>query len=408
MYKKTQLPAKNGKNSSALLRILQIVFLISNVCFIWTVVNIASKLQHIEPEKLNIDTRVSENQVNVIKRVLTQNVSTIKWDEENNIDSLSLGKTLSLHVLPSNFLCKSGSSRGQGCSPRKDDLQDLFKEKTTSLGDLFYWRIPNSTIYDSSCAFVYPVTQGLTDTESALTQESHTDNPDNVASEAELHVPVQATDATENDVYIHPGLADRQNQHNEDVELDAEGAVGGAELHVPMQATDATENDVYIHPGLADRHNEDVELDAEGAVGGDAVSANYGASNTNNMHSLRTSRGHYQNILADVHGLGYAWGDVHKAVLEYLRIAQSLHNLRAEDLQAILDEWDTPLSPEALLEENKRLRGRTKCHSCDEKELKILFLPCGHLVACEVCAEKFSQCPCCKAKITGRVRVYMG
>ncbi|WAR08102.1 PIAP-like protein, partial [Mya arenaria] len=211
------------------------------------------------------------------------------------------------------------SSRGQGCSPRKDDLQDLFKEKTTSLGDLFYWRIPNSTIYDSSCAFVYPVTQGLTDTESALTQESHTDNPDNVASEAELHVPVQATDATENDVYIHPGLADRQNQHNEDVELDAEGAV----------------------------HQTQITCTVSGPV-------------------------------------------------------ESLHNLRAEDLQAILDEWDTPLSPEALLEENKRLRGRTKCHSCDEKELKILFLPCGHLVACEVCAEKFSQCPCCKAKITGR------
>ncbi|XP_052809307.1 uncharacterized protein LOC128237762 [Mya arenaria] len=251
----------DGNNISLLHHWSKLLIVFLYICFIL----IASKLQHKEQDKLNL---LTETQVKVWYSVLTRKVSityNFERDEANNIYSISLEKTffkgpLPLDVFPSNLLSKSAISPGNGCSPRKDALQDVFKKKTTSLRDLFCWRIPNTTINDSSPAFVYPV---LADTESVGIQESHNENPDNVAAEAEQHGPVQATDATEYDVYTHPALADRQNEHN------------------------------------------DVMLHAEGAVGGDdAVSANYD---------------HYENVVVDVHGLGYPRDASQIARQEYLQ-----------------------------------------------------------------------------------------
>ncbi|WAR08103.1 BIR7B-like protein [Mya arenaria] len=115
----------------------------------------------------------------------------------------------------------------------------------------------------------------------------------------------------------------------------------------------------------------------------------------------------YKSAIINVHRRGYAWDRAHKAAMEYMRRGRSLNNLVADDLQAILEERDTPLSQEVLLEENERLKRRLKCSICHRNQVKVLFLPCGHLVACENCAPICTHCPRCQTRITHTFRVFM-
>lgn len=37
------------------------------------------------------------------------------------------------------------------------------------------------------------------------------------------------------------------------------------------------------------------------------------------------------------------------------------------------------------------------CRICCDKDIEVVFLPCGHIYACEECAERMDACPICKA-----------
>ncbi|XP_060588221.1 baculoviral IAP repeat-containing protein 7-A-like [Ruditapes philippinarum] len=52
------------------------------------------------------------------------------------------------------------------------------------------------------------------------------------------------------------------------------------------------------------------------------------------------------------------------------------------------------------------LRHRLTCKVCLDKEICIVFLPCGHLVACEDCARNLQTCAVCRADIRESVRTY--
>lgn len=47
------------------------------------------------------------------------------------------------------------------------------------------------------------------------------------------------------------------------------------------------------------------------------------------------------------------------------------------------------------------------CKVCVDKEVRIVFLPCGHRVTCEDCAPKFRKCIVCRAVIKGTVRAHV-
>lgn len=56
------------------------------------------------------------------------------------------------------------------------------------------------------------------------------------------------------------------------------------------------------------------------------------------------------------------------------------------------------------LEENNIIKSRISlsnllCHYCNESEISVVFLPCGHLITCSKCALKFENCPKCKNNI---------
>ena len=62
---------------------------------------------------------------------------------------------------------------------------------------------------------------------------------------------------------------------------------------------------------------------------------------------------------------------------------------------------------EELIEENKRLRDERLCKICADKELGVVFIPCGHLVTCTTCAASLNSCPVCRSTITSLVKTYL-
>ena len=60
-----------------------------------------------------------------------------------------------------------------------------------------------------------------------------------------------------------------------------------------------------------------------------------------------------------------------------------------------------------LRRDNERMTEERRCKKCNRSQVETLFLPCRHLVACEVCADEVEDCFVCGTKILGTVRVYM-
>lgn len=60
-----------------------------------------------------------------------------------------------------------------------------------------------------------------------------------------------------------------------------------------------------------------------------------------------------------------------------------------------------------LQEENQELKETTLCKMCQQREVNVLFLPCGHLVACAHCAPALRVCAICRQQVKGSVRVLL-
>lgn len=50
---------------------------------------------------------------------------------------------------------------------------------------------------------------------------------------------------------------------------------------------------------------------------------------------------------------------------------------------------------------------RLICKICMSEEVKVTFLPCGHLICCMDCSAMVSKCPVCREQITNRVKCYL-
>ncbi|NXJ67790.1 BIR7B protein, partial [Rostratula benghalensis] len=58
-------------------------------------------------------------------------------------------------------------------------------------------------------------------------------------------------------------------------------------------------------------------------------------------------------------------------------------------------------------EQLRRLQEERMCKLCMDGDVSVVFVPCGHLVACVDCALNLRLCPICRAIIQGSVRTYM-
>ena len=54
----------------------------------------------------------------------------------------------------------------------------------------------------------------------------------------------------------------------------------------------------------------------------------------------------------------------------------------------------------------ENLQDGRKCKICMDKDINIVFLNCGHVCACSMCASSCEECPCCLAEIDKFVKIY--
>lgn len=84
----------------------------------------------------------------------------------------------------------------------------------------------------------------------------------------------------------------------------------------------------------------------------------------------------------------------------------STFNQVSHDCQTI-EFWKLFLYFSDLEKENKMLRDQKTCKVCLDKEVGMVFLPCGHLCCCVSCAPAVRKCPICRGEIKGTVRTYI-
>ncbi|XP_010180800.1 PREDICTED: baculoviral IAP repeat-containing protein 7 [Mesitornis unicolor] len=58
-------------------------------------------------------------------------------------------------------------------------------------------------------------------------------------------------------------------------------------------------------------------------------------------------------------------------------------------------------------EQLRRLQEEKMCKVCMDRDVSVVFVPCGHLVACGECALNLRLCPICRAVIRGSVKTFM-
>ncbi|XP_020321223.2 baculoviral IAP repeat-containing protein 2 isoform X1 [Oncorhynchus kisutch] len=80
------------------------------------------------------------------------------------------------------------------------------------------------------------------------------------------------------------------------------------------------------------------------------------------------------------------------------------------DLMAQANEASSPsqdLSDLPMEEQLRRLQEERTCKVCMDKEVNIVFIPCGHLVVCKECAPSLRKCPICRGLVKGTVRTFL-
>nr|XP_010308751.1 PREDICTED: E3 ubiquitin-protein ligase XIAP [Balearica regulorum gibbericeps] len=58
-------------------------------------------------------------------------------------------------------------------------------------------------------------------------------------------------------------------------------------------------------------------------------------------------------------------------------------------------------------EKLRRLQEEKLCKICMARDISVVLIPCGHLVACKECAQGLNECPLCRTNIVKRQEIFM-
>ncbi|XP_042813480.1 baculoviral IAP repeat-containing protein 3 isoform X2 [Panthera tigris] len=75
-----------------------------------------------------------------------------------------------------------------------------------------------------------------------------------------------------------------------------------------------------------------------------------------------------------------------------------------QDLKYVPTEDGSDLPVEEQL---RRLQEERTCKVCLDREVSVVFIPCGHLAVCQDCAPPLRKCPICRGPIKGTVRTFL-
>ncbi|XP_045887027.1 E3 ubiquitin-protein ligase XIAP isoform X2 [Micropterus dolomieu] len=71
------------------------------------------------------------------------------------------------------------------------------------------------------------------------------------------------------------------------------------------------------------------------------------------------------------------------------------------------DAAKTQEQDEDPLEKLRKLQMEKQCKICMDRDICIVFIPCGHLVSCKECSESLIKCPICCGAIKQKIKTYI-
>ncbi|NXT41721.1 XIAP ligase, partial [Pelecanoides urinatrix] len=104
-------------------------------------------------------------------------------------------------------------------------------------------------------------------------------------------------------------------------------------------------------------------------------------------------------------------GESHTSVGDLVAdLSAQKENTREEEPNEIPVEQDELIQLQNLYlsteEKLKRLQEEKLCKICMAKDISVVLIPCGHLVACKECAEALNKCPLCCTNIIKRQEIF--
>ncbi|XP_014114263.1 PREDICTED: E3 ubiquitin-protein ligase XIAP isoform X5 [Pseudopodoces humilis] len=105
-------------------------------------------------------------------------------------------------------------------------------------------------------------------------------------------------------------------------------------------------------------------------------------------------------------------GESHTSVEDLVAdLSAYKENTREEEPNEIPVEQDELIQLQNLYlsteEKLRRLQEEKLCKICMAKDVSVVFIPCGHLVACKECAQLLNECPLCRTDIMKIQEIFM-
>ncbi|NWT04148.1 XIAP ligase, partial [Mionectes macconnelli] len=105
-------------------------------------------------------------------------------------------------------------------------------------------------------------------------------------------------------------------------------------------------------------------------------------------------------------------GESHTSVEDLVAdLSAQKENTREEEPNEIPVEQDELIQLQNLYlsteEKLRHLQEEKLCKICMAKDVSVVFIPCGHLVACKECAQVLSECPLCRTDIMRKQEIFM-
>ncbi|KAL6117937.1 xiap [Pungitius sinensis] len=120
--------------------------------------------------------------------------------------------------------------------------------------------------------------------------------------------------------------------------------------------------------------------------------------------------GHGNEVLESVMaqkavGMGLEPSVVEKTILEKISKTGSDYST----LEALVEDSlnNSQKQDEDPLEKLRELQREKLCKICMDRDIGIVFIPCGHLVTCTKCSVSFTKCPICCGAITQKIQTYV-
>lgn len=91
-------------------------------------------------------------------------------------------------------------------------------------------------------------------------------------------------------------------------------------------------------------------------------------------------------------------------LFKFLRSLNIINDSVSEDQLFSLDPEQT--AAVGVMENPASRPDKLNCIICCDKQIQIVFVPCGHQLACLECSRQITDCPMCRKKIEQKIRTF--